>query len=540
MRLLPKKKQFTIAVFFLWACTHVVAQTYMDSLEARLQSAPDIQKAGILNELSKENSENASDKAILYAKQALNLARIYNDRKNEALALQNLCLGYLYNDIYDKALENGLVALDIFEEIGDLQDKAYILSTLGWLYYDIQNADLAFNYHQKVLDIHLSLDDKDNIAMSYNSLGLVYSMKEEYEKALSYYLLSLEIAEENDLVKRVAAAHNNLGMTYSSLGSYQLALKHLENALRLREGSSSTLQRAEVWNQMGKTYIGIEQFDMAEESLGKAKEAIKLSTSKAAQEKLMDNYEYAADLFAAKGEYKNAFEAFKEFSALRNTVLSDEKTNRLSEMRLLYETEKKENEIQLLENQKKIDRLVRNSSIAGFLLFLIIGYLTYSKLKSKHKQAKLEKDKLKDKLDYKNNELTTFALHVAQRNEMLNRFVESLSGIEKNANGSTAGELRKLIHQVDQSRHMNEEIEDFHLDVENANKDFFYHLTKKYPDLTENEKRLSAQVRLNLSNKDIASLNNISVKSVEMARYRLRKRFELDTKDSLTRFLQGF
>ena len=517
-----------------------MGQLDLDSLETRLLTVSGAEKATVLNKLSEENSIEASDKAILFAKQALNIAQKYKDRRNEALAFQNLCLGYLYNDIYDKALENGLAALEIYEGLGDVKSKAYILSNLGWLYYDIQNADLAYQYHQKVLDIYLNLDDKEKIAMSYNSLGLVYSMKEEYEKALSYYLLSLEVAKENGLHKREAAAHSNLGMTYSSLGSFNLALEHLQHALSLREGESSILQMAEIWNQLGKTYSGTRQFDKAAESFQRSREMINQSTSKAAEEKLMDNLEFSSEYYVAKGEFQNAFEAFKEYSEVRNTILSDEKTNRLAEMRLLYETEKKESEIQLLEKQKKIDRLVRNGSIIGFLLFLIIGYLTFNKLKNKHRHAQLEKEHLKDKLDYKNNELTTFALHFAKRNELLSSFVTSLSQIEKKATGSITNDLKKLIQNVKLSRLQNEEIEAFHLNVENVNKDFFYNLTRKYPELTKNEKRLSAQVRLNLSNKDIAAINNISVKSVEMARYRLRKRFGLDTKESLSEFLNKF
>ena len=515
-------------------------QVNVDSLERSLPLVANDQKAEILNQLSIAHSENASEVAVQYANQALVFARQYDDQRNEALALQNLCRAYLYNDIYDKALENGLAAWEIFNEIGEPRDKAYILSTLGWLYYDIQNADLALNYHQKVLDIYLELGDQENISMGYNSLGLVYSMKEDYAKALSYYLQSLKIAENNNLINRAAAAHSNLGMTYSSLKSYNLALEHLQSALKLREESSSVLQTAEVWNQLGKTYIGTGQFDKAETSLLKAKAFIEQSTSTASQEKLMDNYEYYAELFAAKGEYEKAYEAYREYNVLRNIVLSDDKTNRLSEMRLLYETEKKESEIKLLENQKKIDQLIRNGSIVGFLLVVIIGYLTYSRLKSKNREGKLAQERLQDKLDFKNNELTTFALHIAKRNEILNNLIDSLSKIQTDANAGTATEIKKLMQKIEHSQYANQELEEFHFNVENEYKDFFYNLNKKFPELTKNEKRLSSQLRLKLSNKDIAALNNISVKSVEMARYRLRKKFGLDTKDSLTNFLQRF
>lgn len=532
--------QIIFVVFCFLSIPTLSSQGYIDSLEAQLAISKESAKASILNQLSTAHSKDASDKAVQYANRALSLSQKHQDRKNEALALQNLCLGYLYNDIYDKALENGLAALEIFEALGDPRDKAYILSTLGWLYYDIQNADLALNYHQKVLEIYQSLEDADNIAMSYNSLGLIYSMKKEYEKALSYYLLSLEIAEKGEDKSRLAAIHNNLGMTYAALKSYQLAQKHLQNALQLMEETASILGIAEVWNQLGATYTGMEQFDKAEECLLKAQTYIEQSTSKTALEKLVDNYEFSANLFSAKEEYQKAFIAYKEYSSLRNSIFSEDQKSRLSEMRLLYETEKKESEIQLLESQKNIDRLVRNSSVAGFILFIIIGYLIYNSLRSKHQQAKQAKDRLEDQLNFKSKELTTFALHIAQRNEILNKMVDSLTQIQKNADADTSKNLRTLIGEIHQSQQVNQHIEDFHINVEKTYENFFYHLNQSFPGLTQNEKRLSAQVRLNLSNKNIAALNNISVKSVEMARYRLRKRFELDTKDSLTEFLKKF
>lgn len=516
------------------------AQVLQDSLKARLASAGEAEKASVFNQLAEVYQENASDKAIQYAESALKIARQHSDRKNEAFALRNLCLSYLYNDIYHLALSNGLAALELYEELGDPRDIAYMLSTLGWLYYDIQNTELALQYHERVLKIYQELGDKNNIAFSYNSLGLVYSLKKEYGQALTFYQQSLDLAKETGDLIRESTAHSNLGMTYTALGSYDLALEHLQKALLLRKNDGAVLSKAEIWNQMGQVFTEKKAFDKAENAFATARTYIEQSTSNASKEKLMDNLEFSAELYAAKGDFKKAFEASRAYSVVRNSILSEEKTSKLAEMRLIYETEKRENEIAMLENQKKIDRLIRNSTIAGFCLLLVIGYLTYSKLKSKNRQVRLEKERLKDKLDYKNSELTTFGLHIAQRNEILSEFVSSLKSIQSDASGETEAKLRNLTQRIEQSKSTNEELEAFHLNVEREHKDFFYHLLQRFPDLTENEKRLSAQLRLNLSNKDIAAMNNISVKSVEMARYRLRKRFGLDHKDSLTEFLKTF
>ncbi len=80
----------------------------------------------------------------------------------------------------------------------------------------------------------------------------------------------------------------------------------------------------------------------------------------------------------------------------------------------------------------------------------------------------------------------------------------------------------------------------FEMNTGQAQSDFLFHLLQKFPDLTENEQKLCLQIRLNLSSKEIASFNNISVKSVEMARYRLRKHFGLNQKEDLNEFIRSF
>ncbi len=68
---------------------------------------------------------------------------------------------------------------------------------------------------------------------------------------------------------------------------------------------------------------------------------------------------------------------------------------------------------------------------------------------------------------------------------------------------------------------------------------FFIRLRKKYPNLTNSEERLAALIRMDLSSKEIASVLNISVKSVEMNRYRLRKKMQLGAKVNLAKFIDG-
>lgn len=130
------------------------------------------------------------------------------------------------------------------------------------------------------------------------------------------------------------------------------------------------------------------------------------------------------------------------------------------------------------------------------------------------------------------------ALNIIQKNEMLeqvrNRVLKISSSPDLNTCRSDVDDINSLINktlQIDKDRDV------FELFIEEQNKIFYTRLTKKFQNLTKNEQRLAALIRLNLSSKEIADLLNISTKSVEMNRYRLRKKLQIDRETNLAAFL---
>ena len=99
--------------------------------------------------------------------------------------------------------------------------------------------------------------------------------------------------------------------------------------------------------------------------------------------------------------------------------------------------------------------------------------------------------------------------------------------------------MKELSFHVQQSLQINKDIEEFQQKVDVTYNDFFDKLKLKFPTLTNNEKRLCALLRLNLSTKEIASLNSTSIKAVEMSRYRLRMKCNIDNKQSLPEYLNN-
>lgn len=171
----------------------------------------------------------------------------------------------------------------------------------------------------------------------------------------------------------------------------------------------------------------------------------------------------------------------------------------------------------------------------------------------KHQEEKILKDKeiyelqnenLKNKLYYKTQELSGYVLNLARKNEMLENVRKNVISISRaiDENKQPITIKQKVIGLISQINHNIEHDKDFEIFQSNFNvlhSDFFNTLEKRYSNLTRNEKVLCAYLKMNLSSKEIASLLNITIRGVEVSRYRLRKKLEIDKDINLNDFMNA-
>ncbi len=142
-------------------------------------------------------------------------------------------------------------------------------------------------------------------------------------------------------------------------------------------------------------------------------------------------------------------------------------------------------------------------------------------------------------LKFRQNEMTTMAMNIIHKNEFLNDLKKEILTIKgKMKDPESRHNLNKLTLMVSQNISIDRDREKFQLHVDEQNTRFLQLLIEKFPAMTENEKRLATLLRLNLSSKEIASILNISPKSVEMNRYRLRKKLGVPGDVGLTEFIR--
>lgn len=156
-------------------------------------------------------------------------------------------------------------------------------------------------------------------------------------------------------------------------------------------------------------------------------------------------------------------------------------------------------------------------------------------LEKKERIAQIQTEKLQNEIENKNRELAISTMSLVKKNKFLSSLKSQLKEVpNKDRN------IRSVIREIDQNINSEDDWKFFEDAFNNADKDFLKRIKNKHDSLTNNDLRLCAYLRLNLSSKEIAPLLNISVKSVEMKRYRLRKKFDLPHHDNLIDYILNF
>ena len=157
--------------------------------------------------------------------------------------------------------------------------------------------------------------------------------------------------------------------------------------------------------------------------------------------------------------------------------------------------------------------------------------LALKELETSQKFMQLTNEKLKLDIESKNRELAVSTMSLIKKNEFLNSIKTELK--EKD----NQQDIKKVIRIIDKNLNNTDDWKLFEEAFNNADKDFLKLIKEKHPVLTPNDLRLCAYLRLNLSSKEIAPLLNISPRSVEVKRYRLRKKMDLPHEFSLTNYI---
>lgn len=192
---------------------------------------------------------------------------------------------------------------------------------------------------------------------------------------------------------------------------------------------------------------------------------------------------------------------------------------------------KKKSEIQIT-SLKQTEANKRKSQEEQFKL---------EKLETEKEMLLLREENLNLELKKKNAAIASSTLNNIKKNELLIDLIKDIKKIDDElVNSALHYPIKKVVKKINHHLVDKEDWLTFQLHFTNSHSEFFKNLRQKHPDLSSNEIKLSAYLKLNLSSKEIASLMNIAITSVEQSRYRLRKKFNLEKEMKLSNYIQKF
>jgi DNA-binding CsgD family transcriptional regulator len=317
---------------------------------------------------------------------------------------------------------------------------------------------------------------------------------------------------------------------------------------------------------LASVYIRLQKYEAAKKNLARA---YVLANEYGNKKSVLNILNDLKEIATIKKDYKSALHYFEKYQVIKDSIFSQLKSQQIAALEREREEKEKEQtlllrkqEILLLQQNSRIDSLIKITLGIGLFALTIIGFFVFKnqqlKIRKNHElllnyrllyqskqrlaDAELENTKLKEKelrqeLELKNRELTSYAVNFIQKNELLEELQERIEAIKKTADPFLSKELNGLIHQVQQKNTIDRDWEDFKLIFENVHANFFSLLLQQFPDLSPAELKLCALIRLNLSMKETAALLGISADSAKTARYRLRKKLSLTQEQSLSDFI---
>jgi len=429
---------------------------------------------------------------------------------------------------YEKALEYN-------ESENYEKGNLVVYSNLGVLYAKMGNLKVSNAYYEKVEKIALEKNDKFQVALARSNRATNLVDSKSYEVALKMYFDAIPIFEEQGRKLVLGEQYYLIGSAYLAMDSLQKALEHLEKSIVLSNETGETAMLGMANRKMGEVFFKQGNFHTA---LKQFQKSLKISKETSNNIEIADDYLNLSKTYEQLGDLPKAYENHKLFFTVHDSVFSTESNQKLNELEIKFKTEKnlqeislQKKEIELLEEKQHTAYLQRTGLIIGLLTTILLFGLIYYIIHQKLKRNKLIKEKMESELSFKTKELTTHALHLAKKNEVLNDLKQKAKVLKADANADPGYQM--LIQTINFDLQDDNNWENFSRYFEQVHKGFNEKAQEQFPAITNNDLRLMALLKMNLSSKEIANILNISSDGIKKARQRLRKKMGIDSNVSL-------
>lgn len=389
------------------------------------------------------------------------------------------------------------------------------------------------NFNTAIDDLQNHLKNSINIGVRDTSTVFItvakaYSLAKEYDSAEWYYRKSLSLLTRIGDSVGLLYAQNNYAINFIHQNQYTEAGKVLAIAKKLNSNIHDAQAEAAINYNMSRVYLEANLLDSAAYCLFDKHHSLTSS-----QRKLFENqYSHLlSNYYEKRNITDSALYYYKRYTVQKDSLYDISAALRIQSLKENGERLRLEQKVTYLDAINSRKNIILLLSVIIFSLLLIMVIQTVRRIKFRNLR-------LKNDLDHKSRELTTNMLSSAEKTDFIKYLKGRIEQIHANSEGG-ANKLRELKSKMNTYKVTEAEWERIKLHFEQVHPDFFSKLYQLNPNLTAGEQKLAAYIKLKMSSKEIALLQNNEHRTIQTAKYRLKRKLKLGSGTDLTLFIQG-
>ncbi len=320
----------------------------------------------------------------------------------------NMGLVYIQQGQYPNALEAFNKALKMWSQANRMDKAVLMEENIGMVHFRQEDYQGALKYFTGCYDSYKNQGNEPSASKILVNLGATYNRLKMHAQALDAHLKALAFFERTNSVTGMGITYNNIGNVYVETKNYQKAIEYFDKSLKLKQKQNDKLGTSISLRNIAEAYLFINNLEKAKECVD---QSLKIAEEIGAKEQIKDAYDVLARMYEKTRDYERALAFEKKKAQARDSLFSSDKTEQISRMRTIYETEKAEQRaalvrlkaerdlekkdaaIAVLNKENELKNTQRNFFIGMAVSLLAIVLLIFYLYQSKQKSNKLLSEK---------------------------------------------------------------------------------------------------------------------------------------------------
>jgi tetratricopeptide (TPR) repeat protein len=414
------------------------------------------------------------------------------------------------------------------------------------------------NYEQALSYLKKDLEDtlEKNTPSLLSEIGNLYYAQKKYPDALSYYQDAYQIAQKNRDIQACSFSTNNIGLVYVKTGDYAQAVKYYQLSLGFSKEVGNNRDYTNTLSNLSQLAIQQKEYQKA---LQYAQEGFNNANALKDYPLLLELADVYIQIYQALKDDKQVINYQQLVIAYKDSIYLQTREKDIVAITMQSQIATDKQSIKYLANENAVWQTYTWAGVVAVVFLLVFIVLLYSRMQLRKKVMATQEENieamaakesaenalkmmteqtLQERIDYQNRILATQSLLLAQKQELMEKVEQHLVKFAKILLPEQKEQLKIITKDIQGTLQQDNDWSSYKLHFEEVHPNFFKILQHKCPQLTANDLRVCAYLRMQLSNKEIATLMGISTDSFKVNLSRLKTKVQLGKEQDLREYIE--